>query len=197
MMQQPGYAQQMMQGGPPPGYVQQPPANWQTAQNQPAMQTGRGYAASDRLPAMPEMMRQPAATPPPQQRQAIVRGAAPEQSARPATPTPAAPSSSGWTPIRIPSPTEMGIASSETKPAPVLSIALPERYDMSTVTTWLDRQGARSCQREKLAEGIQLVCSFGANTPTITVRGNTDEEALQKMVQEVVRRKQELTLSQR
>ena len=178
----------------------QPQPNWQAAQNQPAIQTGRGYVANDRLPAIPDMMRRPTATPPPQeQRQPIVRGGAPDQTALQSRPTPPAPSSPGWTPIRIPTPNEMGIGSGESKhtPTPVTTIALPDRYDLSTVTTWLDRQGARSCQREKLAEGIQFVCNFGTGAPAIMVRGNTDEEALQRLVQEVVRRKQELTLSQR
>jgi len=206
MMQQPGYPQQMMQGSPPPGYVQQQPyyaqqqpgygQPSQMAQNQPALQA-RGYGASDRLPAIPEMMRKPAAPPATEPRQPIVRGAAPEQALAQAPPA-SRPSSPGWTPIRIPSPDELGIAPvALTKTFPVSTIATPERYDLSTVTAWLDGQGARSCQREKLAEGIQFVCSFGANTPALTVRGTTDEEALQKLVQEVVRRKQELTLSQR
>ncbi len=207
MMQQPGYPQQMMQGSPPPGYVQQQPYYGQPqqgygqpsqmAQNQPAIQAGRGYAASDRLPAIADMMRRPASPPATESRQPIVRGAAPEQTLTQA-PAPPAPSSPGWTPIRIPTPNELGIAPVDhAKTVPVSTIAMPERYDLGTVTAWLDRQGARSCNREKLAEGIQFVCSFGVTTPAITVRGSTDEEALKKLVQEVMRHKQELTLSQR
>lgn len=203
MMQQPGYAQQMppqiMQGSPPQGYaIKQQPGNWQPAQNQPAMQAARGYVSNDRLPAMPDMMRRPAATnAPAENRQPIVRGAAPEQASAPPANHPPPASSPGWTPIRIPTPIELGILTSQTKETPVSTVALPERYDLGTVSSWLDRQGARSCLREKLPEGIQFVCNMGANTPTITVRGVTEEAALQKLVQEVVKSKQELTLSHR
>ncbi len=193
MMQQPGYPMHSMQGGPPPGYPQQQPAQWQppsSYQNQPAMQTGRIYTGNDRLPAMPDMMRRPAATSqPPENRQPLVRGGPPESISPPSA------SSPGWTPIRIPTPAEMGIAQASAKPTPSNSINLPDRYDIGTITNWLDRQGAKSCQREKLAEGVQYVCSFNTNTPSIAVRGVTDEDALQKLVQEVVRRKQELTLN--
>ena len=205
MMQQPGYPQQIMQGSPPPGYVQQQQPYYgqpqqgyaqpsqQMAQNQPAIQAGRSYTSNDRLPAIPDMMRRPAKPPVTEPRQPLVRGAAPEQALAQAPRAPA-PSSPGWTPIRIPTPTEMGIAPIEqAKSTPVLTITLPDRYDLGSVTSWLDRLGARSCQREKLAEGVQFVCSFDTTTPTITVRGNTDEEALQKLVQEVVRRQQGLS----
>lgn len=192
MMQQPGYSQQFVQGGPPPGYAQQPPANWQTAQNQPAIQAGRSYAANDRLPAMPDMMRRPATSPPAEQRQPVIRGAAPDQAMTPPVPAPSS-SSPAWTPIHIPTPGELGIASSETKPTPVATITMPERYDLGTVTNWLDRLGAKSCQREKLAEGVQFACALDTGIPPITVRGTTDEDALQKLVHEVVRQKQQLT----
>ncbi len=86
----------------------------------------------------------------------------------------------------------MGIATPTAKPTPVSTVTLPDRYDLGTVTAWLDRQGARSCHRERLAEGIQFECSFINSLAPIKVRGNTDEEALQKLVQEVVRVKQEL-----
>lgn len=82
-------------------------------------------------------------------------------------------------------------------PATTTALTLPAQYDLSTVTEWLDTVGVRSCQREKLAEGIQFVCQLHANQPAITVRGNTEREALQKLVQEVVRQKQAVTLSQR
>jgi len=207
MYQQPGYAQQM-QGGMPPGYAQpqqpyygQPQQGYaqqqQMLQQQPAMQTGRAFASGDRLPAIPDMMRRPSTPPATESRQPVVRGAAPEQALTRA-PAPAAPSSPGWKPIRIPSPDEMGIASvTATKPTPVSTVALPDRYDLGSVTAWLDRQGARSCHRERLAEGIQFECSFTGNLAPIKVRGNTEEEALQKLVQEVVRQKQELTQNQR
>jgi hypothetical protein len=143
------------------------------------------------------MMRRPTTPPATESRQPVVRGAAPEQALTRA-PAPAAPSSQGWKPIRIPSPDEMGIASvTATKPTPVSTVVLPDRYDLGTVTAWLDRQGARSCHRERLAEGIQFECSFINSLPPIKVRGNTDEEALQKLVQEVVRQKQELSANQR
>lgn len=196
MMQQ-GMPPQMMQGSPPPGYAVQPSGNWQPAQHQPAMQSGRGYASSDRLPAMPDMLRRPAMNLAAENRQPIVRGGAPEQAFTPPLRQPVAASSPGWTPIRIPTPSELGILTSQTKTKPLNMVALPERYDLATVTSWLDRQGVRSCLREKLPEGVQLVCNLGANETAITVRGMTDEEALQKLVQEVVRRLQATTLSQR
>ncbi|HQR09354.1 MAG TPA: hypothetical protein PLN21_21210 [Gemmatales bacterium] len=205
MYQQPGYPQQQMQGGMPQGYAQQPYygqpqqgyAQQQMLQNQPANATGRSYASGDRLPAIPDMLKRPTSAAVIESRQPVVRGAAPEQALTRA-PAPPAPSSQSWKPIRIPSPDEMGIASvTETKPTPVSTVALPDRYDLGTVTAWLDRQGARSCHRERLAEGIQFECSFTGNMTPIKVRGNTDEEALQKLVQEVVRVKQELSANQR
>lgn len=204
MMQQPGYPQQMMQGSPPPGYVQQQQPQYgqpqqgygqpsQMAQNQPAIQAGRSYSSNDRLPAIPDMIRRPTKPPATDSRQPLVRGAAPEQALTQAPRAPAS-SSPGWTPIHIPTPVEMGIAPIEqANSTPVSTITVPDRYDLGTVTTWLDRLGARSCNREKLAEGVQFVCSFGATTPAITVRGNTDEEALRKLVQEVIRRQQGLS----
>jgi len=210
MYQQPGYPQQQMQGGMPPGYAQQQQPYYgqpqqgyaqqqsqqQMMQQQPAMQTGRAFASGDRLPAMPDMLRRQATPAVTEQRQPIVRGAAPEQALTRA-PAPPAASSPGWKPIRIPSPDEMGIVPVGAKPTPVSTVALPERYDLGTVTVWLDRQGVRSCNRERLAEGVQYVCSLGANAPAITVRGNTEEEAMQKLVQEVLRQKQELSQNQR
>lgn len=194
MMQQ-GFVQP---GGPPPGYAMQPQGNWQPAQHQPAFQAGRSYASNDRLPAMPEMMRRPAATQSAgESRQPLVRGGAPEQASRVPQNPPVTQSSPGWTPIRIPTPSELGILTSQSKTRPASNVELPERYDMATVTGWLDRVGARSCLREKLPEGVHFVCSFSANEQAIMVRGNTDEEALQRLVQEVVRRQQATTLSRR
>lgn len=210
MYQQPGYPQQQMQGGMPQGYAQQPQQPYygqpqqgyaqqsqqQMLQNQPANATGRSYASGDRLPAIPDMLKRPTTPAVIESRQPVVRGAAPEQALTRA-PAPPAPSSQGWKPIRIPSPDEMGIATPTAKPTQVSTVALPDRYDLGTVTAWLDRQGARSCHRERLAEGIQFECSFTGNMAPIKVRGNTDEEALQKLVQEVVRQKQELSTNQR
>lgn len=209
MYQQPGYPQQM-QGGMPQGYAQQPQQPYygqpqqgyvqqsqqQMLQQQPAMQAGRSYASGDRLPAIPDMLKRPTSAAVKELRQPVVRGAAPEQ-AMARAPAPAAHSSPGWKPIRIPSPDEMGIATPTAKPTPVSTVALPDRYDLGTVTAWLDRQGARSCHRERLAEGIQYECNFTGNLAPINVRGSTEEEALQKLVQEVVRVKQELTQNQR
>lgn len=202
MYQQPGYPQQMQSGmpqgyaqpqqpyygQPQQGYVQQ--SQQQMLQQQPANQAGRAFASGDRLPAIPDMMKRPTAPAVIESRQPMVRGAAPEQALTSAS-APAASSSPGWKPIRIPSPDEMGIVQVGAKPTPVATVALPDRYDLGTVTAWLDRQGARSCHRERLAEGIQFECSFTNSLPPIKVRGNTDEEALQKLVQEVVRVKQE------
>lgn len=206
MYQQPGYPQQMMQGGMPQGYAQQQQpyygqqqqgyAQQQMLQNQPANATGRSYASGDRLPAIPDMLKRPTSAAVIESRQPVVRGAAPERTLAQA-PAPAAPSSQGWKPIRIPSPDEMGIVTPVARPTPVATVALPDRYDLGTVTAWLDGHGARSCHRERLAEGIQFECSFTNSLPPIKVRGNTDEEALQKLVQEVVRQKQELSANQR
>ncbi|MFT3883102.1 MAG: hypothetical protein QM703_26055 [Gemmatales bacterium] len=208
MYQQPGYPQQM-QGGMPQGYAQQQQPYYgqpqqgyvqqsqqQMLQQQPANQAGRAYASGDRLPAIPDMLKRPTSAAVKEPRQPVVRGAAPEQLMTRA-PAPAAPSSPGWKPIRIPSPDEMGIVAVGAKPTPVATVALPDRYDLGTVTAWLDRQGARSCHRERLAEGIQYECNFTGNLAPIKVRGSTEEEALQKLVQEVVRVKQELTQNQR
>ena len=146
------YPQQQMQGGMPQGYVQQQPyqqpyaqpqqgyvqqSQQQMLQNQPANATGRSYASGDRLPAIPDMMRRPTTSPATESRQPVVRGAAPEQAITKA-PAPAAPSSAGWKPIRIPSPDEMGIATPTAKPTPVSTVALPDRYDLGTVTAWLE-----------------------------------------------------------
>lgn len=190
-MQQPGYNVQQQ---PAQQYMMQPQQGYS---NQPA--PARSYASSDRLPAYPGMLQRPAPQAP---SQPVIRGAAPEMASNHVPPA-APPASPGWKPIHIPTPDELGIASNSTRPTiPATTVSqptltLPEQYDLGTVTSWLDTVGARSFQREKLAEGIQLNCQLDANQAPITVRGHTEKEALQKLVQEVVRQKQAVNLSQR
>lgn len=184
-------AQQMMgyqqQGMPPQGYAMQP-----AQQFQPASQTQRSYASNDRLPAMPGMLQRPVqqASQPQANRQPVIRAAAPEQQ-----PAVAQNRQADWKPIRIPSPSEMGILVKQTRTLPVSTVELPDRYDLGTVTTWLDRMDVRSVKRDKLVEGYQYSCLVGEGQ--VTVQGATEEQALQKLVQEVARQKQSITLSQR
>jgi hypothetical protein len=189
---QPAPMQQMPQGG----YYGQPGLAQQTQQIQYAAPT-RSNASGDRLPAMPEMMQRPTA-PVAQLRQPaqqpMVRGGAPEVAQQPIAPP--APSSPGWQPIRIPSPAEMGIATTVSLPAKP-EVTMPAQYDLTTVTNWLDQQDVRHMQRKKLAEGYQFSCQVDEATPAILVRGVTEAEALQQLVREVVKQKQNLLLSQR
>jgi hypothetical protein len=173
----------------------QPPAQHRP---RPAPSYSRNAVASDRLPAMPEMLQRPA---PQQARPPIIRGAAPEETAarQPVPPRPVA--QVDWKPIRIPTPSQLGIPANEpTQVAtlPVATAALPERYDLATVTAWLDSQGVRSCQRERLAEGVRYACTFasaGQPEQTLSARGATDEDALKGLVQEVLRNRPANTLS--
>lgn len=189
---QPAPMQQMPQGG----YYGQPGLAQQTQQIQYAA-PARSYASGDRLPAMPEMMQRPTA-PVAQLRQPtqqpMVRGGAPEVAQQPIAPP--APSSPGWQPIRIPSPAEMGIATTVSLPAKP-EMAMPAQYDLTTVTNWLDQQDIRHMQRKKLPEGYQFTCQVDEASPAIQVRGTTEADALQQLVREVVKQKQQLLLSRR
>jgi hypothetical protein len=191
-MQQYQSAPMQQQGG----YYGQPGLAQQTQQIQYAA-PARSNASGDRLPAMPEMMQRPTA-PVAQHRQPtqqpMVRGGAPEVAQQPIAPP--APSSPGWQPIRIPSPAEMGIATTVSLPAKP-EVALPAQYDLTTVTNWLDQQDIRHMQRKKLPEGYQFTCQVDEATPAILVRGVTETEALQQLVREVMKQKQNLLLSQR
>lgn len=180
-----GYPQQGMQ---PQGYAMQP-----AQQFQPAPQATRSYASNDRLPAMPGMLQRPAQQPvnPPSVRQPIIRAAAPDAQ----QPALAQRQQADWKPIRIPTPVEAGILVKQTRTLPVGTVELPERYELGTVTAWLDRMDVRSVKRDKLAEGYQYSCHLGEGQ--VTVQGATEELALQKLVQEVARQKQGVSLSQR
>jgi hypothetical protein len=179
-----GYSQQ---GMAQQGYAMQP-----AGQFQPASQAPRSYASNDRLPAMPGMLQRPVqqAAQPPAVRQPVIRAAAPEQQ-----PAVAQHRQADWKPIRIPTPSELGILVKQTRTLPVNTVELPERYDLATVTLWLDRMDVRSVQRDKLLEGYQYSCLLGEGQ--VTVQGATDQLALQKLVQEVARQKQNTMLSQR
>lgn len=179
-----GYPQQ---GMPPQGYAMQP-----AQQFQPAGQAPRSYAGNDRLPAMPGMLQRPVqqAAQPQANHPPVIRAAAPEQQ-----PALVQNRQAEWKPIRIPTPAEMGILVKQTRTRPVSTVELPERYDLGTVTTWLDRMDVRSVKRDKLAEGYQYSCILGEGQ--VTVQGATEEQALQRLVQEVARQKQNITLSQR
>ncbi len=186
--------QQMPQGG----YYGQPGLAQQAQQIQYNAAPQRSYASADRLPAMPEMMQRPMSPVPQQPRQfaqqPTVRGSAPEVAQQ--TRTAPAPSSAGWQPIRIPSPSEIGIATTVSMPS-VPELAMPAQFDLATVTTWLDQQGVRHYQRQRLAEGFQFSCSVDEASSPIQVRGATEADALQQLVQEVVKQKQSGLLSRR
>jgi len=151
--------------------------------------------ASDRLPPIPEMLQRPAAP----QRPALVRGGAPEESTPPARPVTRV-AQAEWKPIHIPTPNQIGIPAPESAVLPVATMTAPARYDLATVTAWLDQQGVRSCQRERLTEGVRFVCSLapkGLAEQTLSARGTTDEEALKLLVQEVMRYRQMSSVSMR
>ncbi len=167
----------------PPQQRQPAPQNYQRSLN--------NTVASDRLPPMPEMLRRPT-----QNQDVIIRGGAPEERLpRPQRVETVA--QADWKPITIPTPRQLGILPADPALArpvlPVATMSLPERYDLATVTAWLDQLGARTCQRERLAEGVRFVCTFQPDQ-TITARGMTDEEALKSLVQEVVRQRGAVSL---
>jgi hypothetical protein len=206
-LQQPIGQQQM----PRQQYAGQPYAG------QPYGGNGRGMGG-DRLPPQPDLMRRPAASlaqqtnaaPLRQQsanQQPLIRGGAPEEPTTAAAPQRPVQASSAqgtslWKPIRVPTPSELGIATAEAvtanpQAAPnSLFIAssesprleMPARFDFGTVSSWLDSQGAKMCQREKLVEGVQIHCSFaqrGQDDRVFSVRGVNDEAALRELVRQV------------
>jgi hypothetical protein len=156
--------------------------------------------APDRLPPMPEMIQQRAAAP---SRSPVIRGGAPEKATPPRPVQTVA--QADWKPVKIPTPTQLGIIAADPTPSatPIASLTTspaPEQFDLATVTSWLDRLGARSCQRERLAEGIRFVCTFaqaGQPDQAITASGNTEEAALKALVQEVLRSRNGRTVSLR
>jgi hypothetical protein len=147
---------------------------------------------------MPDMLKRPMAQAAP--RNPVIRGAAPE--ATPAQlPRRAEPlAQAAWKPITIPTPSQLGIPAADLLPStpPLLAVALmpPAQFDLATVTAWLDQLGARSCQRERLAEGIKFVCYFTPDQK-VTALGGTEEEALKALVQEVLKSRQASTLTAR
>jgi hypothetical protein len=198
--QQPAYAP----AGTPAAGAQayQPPR--QTALQQPAyaqqQRSGNpNSVASDRLPPMPEMMRRPVAQTPP--RNPVIRGGAPETTVAQPPRRVETVAQADWKSIAIPTPSQLGITPADAAPSapPLMAVSTltaPGRFDLATVTAWLDELGARSCQRERLAEGVKFVCTFGPEQ-TVTARGASDEEALKALVQEVLRTRQASTLSAR
>jgi hypothetical protein len=186
----------MQQYQPPPNmshgnmpYYGQPGLAQQTQQIQ-YQAAPRAYASQDRLPAMPEMMQRPrTASVAPSSSQPVVRGAAPEQ----ADMKQIVPATASWQPIRIPSPQEMGIGATQLANS---EIALPRSYDLATVTSWLEQHGLQTYQRQKLAEGYQYSCPV-KDQPAIIARGRTEPEALENLVREVIKQKQQIMLSRR
>jgi hypothetical protein len=171
----------------------------QQAAPQPFNPVGRGVA-SDRFPPQPDLARR-ATTPSVAQQTPARQNNTPQ-------PIPSNPSDSlAWKPIRVPTPRELGIsvdakvkpgqASAMLSPPPQQAnrIAGPDRFDLVSVTTWLDQQGAKKCFRERLPEGVQIKCSFAQATSTqeriFSVHGANDDAALRELVQEVKQWKEE------
>jgi hypothetical protein len=181
----------------------QPP--WSQGQMVPQQAGGQAFnpvgrsVASDRLPPQPDMIRRPTA---PVAQQAPAR--------QNSTPQPISTDRSNavaWRPIQVPTPGELGInVEIVAKPTPVSAllspasqqanrVAGPDRFDLVSVTTWLDQQGAKTCLREKLSDGVQIQCSFAHGPATqdriFSVHGANDDAALRELVQEVRQWKEE------